>query len=86
MRISVRFLMKARDIAGISEASFELSECSRLRDLIMKIIELSPRIASSVEEFLSKYIVIANGVSISNVDESLSDGDLIEVMPPVSGG
>ncbi len=86
MRINVKFLMMARDIAGVGEAFFELAERSSLRDLIAKIIERFPRISSSVEEFLGKYIVIINGASPRSINEQLSDGDLVEVMPPVSGG
>ncbi|MEM1533183.1 MAG: MoaD/ThiS family protein [Desulfurococcaceae archaeon] len=86
MRVNVKFLMMAKDAAGVSEAFFELTEHSSLRDLIIKIIECSPRISSSVEEFIGKYIVIINGVSPKSIDESLSDGDLVEVMPLVSGG
>lgn len=86
LRINVKFLMMAKEAAGISEAFFELTEHSSLRDLIEKIIERSPRISSSAEEFISKYIVIINGISPRSIDESLSDGDLVEVMPLVSGG
>ena len=86
MRVNVKFLMMAKDAAGVSEAFFELTEHSSLRDLIIKIIECSPRISSSVEEIIGKYIVIINGVSPKSIDESLSDGDLVEVMPLVSGG
>lgn len=86
MRINVKFLMMAKDAAGVDETSFELSERSSLRDLIMKIVERSPRISSSAEEFLNKYIIIINGVSPRSIDEQLSDGDLVEVMPIISGG
>ncbi|HDD25815.1 MAG TPA: MoaD family protein [Acidilobales archaeon] len=82
MVIRVRYYAILRDITGKSEESLEIKE-RKLSELISLLNNKYPKLS----EFMGKYkiTVLVNG-SICSDDCLIKDGDLVEFLPPSSGG
>ncbi len=80
--IRVRYYAILRDITGKSEESLEIKE-RKLSELISLLNNKYPKLS----EFMGKYkiTVLVNG-SICSDDCLIKDGDLVEFLPPSSGG
>jgi MoaE-MoaD fusion protein len=81
MRVRVLFFGQLKDIAGVSQEDAELSEGARVEDLyeryarrFPRLAEFRPSIAASVNQEYAEWRT------------SLSTGDEVAFLPPVSGG
>ena len=81
MKLTVHFHSYFRELAGVSQASFDLPPDSTLRDLTVKIYEKFPALQP-----LEKSTLKAVGVEYQRNDHILREGDEISLFPPVQGG
>ncbi len=83
MRVQVRLFASFREAAGRSQLEVELKEGSKVEDLIR---ELESAIPGLVERLKDGRVVVAVNGRFARPDDPLSDGDVVAVFPPVSGG
>lgn len=81
MRVSVLFFGQLKDIAGVSQEDAELSEGARVEDLYERYARRFPRLA----EFRPSVVASVNQ-EYAEWRASLSSGDEVAFLPPVSGG
>ena len=81
MELSVRFFALYRERAGCSLTQFTVPQDSTVADLVAAVRERYPRLAPPDVE-----IVVAVNEEYAEPDVSLSPGDEVCLIPPVSGG
>src|SRR5579862_6272384 len=81
MRVRVLFFGRLKEIVGRSEEDAELTEGSRLGDLLARYSERYPEFAG----FRGSMVASVNQVLV-DWQERLSAGDEVAFLPPVSGG
>ncbi len=87
MKITVIFLGRASDLAGVNIVELELAEGSRLRDLLKIISEkINPVIAERYFKGHYVSVIHINGVATNDLDRELRDGDRITFITPEMGG
>lgn len=80
-QITVRFHAGAREAAGVSQASIQVSPQSKIADLRDRLISEFP----ALERFQSSLLFAIHEDYVTS-DRLLSDGDVVSCFPPVSGG
>jgi len=86
--VTVRYWASARSAAGVESDSVRLAAGSTLADALMAVRELHsdrPRLA----EVVAVCSILVGDRPVGSADPatvSLSDGDLIELLPPFAGG
>ncbi len=81
MRVHVRYFQNVRKSTGIAEEFLELAEKTSVGDLIVELVKKYPDLGPSVPSLL----FAINETHARRVD-LLTDGDILAVMPPFSGG
>jgi MoaD family protein len=88
MRVTVEYFGPARDAAGVGRETVDVGSPSMAAEVIARIArERGGRLASLllVDGRLSKSVMIAVNDQQANATP-LQDGDMIAIIPPVSGG
>jgi len=81
VHIEVKFFALARDLAGAAETAIDVPEGTTLGQAWDEIIRRHPGLARYREEFL-----LAVNRRFAPLDRVLAPGDVVAVVPPVSGG
>ena len=81
MNVHVQFFSRLRDLAGGSELELEVSERTRVAELLDILYARAPELRD-----WDKSILVAAGVEFVGRDYVLQAGDKISIMPPVQGG
>lgn len=81
MRVKVLFFGQLRDVAGRSEDLLELASDTPLESVFEHYALLYPKLRE-----LRRSIVMARNHQFSIASETVSDGDEVAFLPPVSGG
>jgi len=82
MKIDVYFYAAARELAGCSSSTFELGSQSLPQEELRRLLsDRYPSLAS----FLERMRLAVNGDFV-DPSHTLSDGDRVDVLPPVAGG
>jgi len=81
MRVKVLFFGMLKDIVGCSEESLETAEGSRLENIFEHYAVRFPRLGE-----MQSSIVLARNQQFSPPATTVSDGDEVAFLPPVSGG
>lgn len=82
MKVSVLFFAVTRDLAGTSEASLDVpGGAPTVADLVVTLEEAYPELRGRMGS-----VRIAKNERFAKPDEALRDGDVIALVPPVSGG
>ncbi len=87
-KVKVRFFAFYREIAGTDEIYLELSEGSKVSDLLRVIEE---RLEGFKGKLLNRkigarsYIIVRRG-EWPNMDDPLAEGDEFSLFPPLGGG
>ncbi len=87
MKIKVRYFARFRSIVGVSEEELEVPEGIRVVDLLEILKERHPELKNEVfaQNEDADVNVSKNGRYVS-FDDHLSNGDVVALFPPVSGG
>ena len=80
MKVKVRFFARLKEEVGLSEVELELDEGASLADVIRAF--LGERDAGAILVAVNEELVEAGDLR----DVRLKDGDVVDVMPPASGG
>ncbi len=80
MKVKVRFFARLKEEVGLSEVELELDEGASLADVIRAF--LRERDAGAILVAVNEELVEASDLR----DVRLKDGDVVDVMPPASGG
>jgi len=81
----VRLYAILRDLYGRDNDALELPDGSTVRSVIELLMGRNSELASFLERRLGSLITLVNGLYVP-LDQRLSDGDTIDLMPPASGG
>ncbi len=87
-RIKVKYLLWLRDKTGISEEVIILPDSPSLEELIGAIMDKHPKLRDLLKNLLgpdNPIIITVNGKTV-NRNIVLKDGDIVKLIPPVSGG
>ena len=79
MQVTVRYFASIKDYTGVKMETIELSPDSTMRNLLDYIVSRYGNVGSS------KLLTAVNGEYV-NQDQILSEGDVVALFPPVSGG
>jgi len=80
VKVKVRFFARLKEEVGLSEVELELDEGASLADVIRAF--LRERDAGAILVAVNEELVEASDLR----DVRLKDGDVVDVMPPASGG
>jgi MoaD family protein len=89
MRVTVEFFGPARDAAGMSRLLIECAAPCSAHDVVTRMAhEHGGRLASLLlhDDRLASSVIIAVNDRQAGADEQLKDGDVVTVIPPISGG
>lgn len=81
MRVKLILLASYRDLAGLSELEIELPAGASAADAVAVL-----RAQSADAGALPARPVVAVNLEYASLDERLSDGDELALLPPVAGG
>jgi molybdopterin synthase catalytic subunit len=81
VRVQVLFFGMLKDVLGRASDTLELAEGGRLADVFAHYAARQPRLHE-----LAPSIVLARNHEFADRDTTLSDGDEVAFLPPVSGG
>jgi len=81
MRVRVKFFAAYRDIVGESVVTWSGSAGATLGDLLNDLLQRHPSLESHRETML-----LAVNQEFAKPSARLRDGDVVAIMPPVSGG
>ena len=81
MKVHVQFFSRLRDLAGTSSTELDVSDGTRVTDLLELLYSKTPALRD-----WDKSILVAVGVEFVERDYALQPGDEISIMPPVQGG
>lgn len=81
MEIKVLYFQSAMKAAGCREETLAIGEDSTVADLITRLTQSHPAL-----EALAASLLYAVNETHGATDRQLSDGDVVALMPPFSGG
>lgn len=81
IRVTVLYFGQARDDSGLAQESFTLPAGATVRVLVDKARLAHPRL-----EKVLRSTQVALNEELASGGESLSQGDVIALLPPVAGG
>jgi len=80
LRVTVRYFASIREEVGLEREEVEVQEGSTVRDLLEALREARPELRGR-----RKLLVAVNGVR-SGPERRLREGDIVALLPSVSGG
>lgn len=80
MKVTIRFFASLREEIGIEREELELEKGSAITDLLVALKRTHPVLLGN-----ENFLIAVNGVR-SKVDQRLGEGDIVALLPPVSGG
>jgi MoaD family protein len=91
-RVRVRYCAQARTAAGVEEEDVALENACALADLLVKVAKAHGETLSRVllggnDRPHPSLLLFVDGEQVSvNAPQALKDGDIIDIVPPMSGG
>lgn len=83
VRVKIKYLAAISDYTDVPEEELEIGDGLTLAGLLDKIRRRHPDILKFEDRF--SFLVLVNGVN-RGLDYRLMDGDIVALLPPVSGG
>ncbi|MCX5908932.1 MAG: MoaD/ThiS family protein [Deltaproteobacteria bacterium] len=88
--MKVRFFKPFADLSGKEELELDVPKPIPVKELLRVIAERVPSFKPYVrlegDEVLSFHVVLVRGDEILKLKDVIDDGDIIKVLPPISGG
>jgi MoaD family protein len=85
LKVSIRLYAVLRDLYGVDKDTIEVPEGSTIKDLLEILGRKSKALEDFMEKRLSSIITLVNGLYAPQ-DQKLRDGDVVDLLPPASGG
>ena len=83
INIEVKFFASCREVVGINSCEMTLQYPSnKLINVINNILELYPLLEDNIQEVS----IAVNKKYINDKEHIIKDGDIIALIPPISGG
>ena len=93
MNVKVRFYGMVYDEVGTREWEMEMDGESTVNDLLSILVERHPPLSSVVfddEGIFREYLEVAVNqmviIGLNGLETTLSEGDVVLIMPPIGGG
>lgn len=90
MNVRVKYYLWLAQKADITEDLFTLPEKASIKDLLREIARTRPRLKEVIERVFdgkNELVVLLNSKHPpKGLDTPLSNNDVVELLPPVSGG
>ena len=80
MKVTIKFFASLKEEVGCDEEELELGGGASVSDLLEILRKTRPVLRGD-----EKFLVAVNGVR-SKLDQRLVEGDVVALLPPVSGG
>jgi molybdopterin synthase catalytic subunit len=81
MRVTVKIFGSLRESVGEKELNLELPEGARVEELRERLVSQHP-----VFDQLGPRVAVSVNLEVADANQTLSDGDEVAFLPPVSGG
>lgn len=81
MEVDVLYFQSVRKLMGLEKEKISLGVGATVADLITALQEKRPPLAAA-----AKSLLVAVNQEHSSADRVLSEGDMVAIMPPFSGG
>lgn len=94
LKVKVRAFARLRELLRGREIEVELSDGSTLTDLLSALVEtygkeLKEYLFSESGDLREHFVIYINGVGVNEaggVNRALREGDVVAILPPISGG
>jgi MoaD family protein len=88
--MKVRFFKPFDELAGNKEISLDLKKPIPVKELLAILADRIPSFKSYVrkegDEVQSFFVILVRGDEILQLSDLVRDGDVVKVLPPISGG
>ena len=88
--MKVRFFKPFADLSGKEELELDVPKPIPVKELLRVIAErvpsFKPYVRKEGDEVLSFHVILVRGDEILKLRDLVADGDVIKVLPPISGG
>jgi len=88
--MKVRFFKPFDELSGKEEITLDLKEPIPVKELLgileEKIPSFRPYVRKEKDEILSFFVVLVRGDEILKLQDMVNEGDVVKVLPPISGG
>ena len=88
--MKVRFFKPFDEIAGGTEIDLALKKATPVKELLTiladRIPAFKPYVRKEGDEVQSFFVILVRGDEILHLPDLIQDGDVVKVLPPISGG
>ncbi len=88
--MKVRFFKPFDELAGDKEIDLALKKPMPVKDLLGILARRIPSFKSSVrkegDEVQSFFVILVRGDEVLKLEDLVQEGDVVKVLPPISGG
>jgi MoaD family protein len=88
--MKVRFFEPFDEIAGDKEIDFALKKAMPVKELLAMLADripaFKPYVRKEGDEVQSFFVILVRGDEILHLPDLIQDGDVVKVLPPISGG
>ena len=88
--MKVRFFKPFDELSGKEEIDLDLKRPMPVKELLGIIAEkfpsFKPYLRKEKDEILNFFVVLVRGDEILKLQDVIYDGDMIKILPPISGG
>jgi len=90
-RVKVKTLATLYEATGSFEHVIEVEDGARIRDVVMKLVEMFPKVKEVLgDDVFKELMILHNGRHVEflpmGIDTPVKDGDTIVLIPPAGGG
>ncbi|MBU1205968.1 MAG: MoaD/ThiS family protein [Proteobacteria bacterium] len=88
--MKVRFFKPFDELSGKEEIDLDLKRPMPVKELLgiiaEKVPSFKPYLRKEKDEILNYFVVLVRGDEILKLQDVIYDGDMIKILPPISGG
>lgn len=88
--MKVRFFKPFDELSGKEEIDLDLKRPVPVKELLgiiaEKVPSFKPYLRKEKDEILNFFVVLVRGDEILKLQDVIYDGDMIKILPPISGG